>query len=189
MSTLPRHDMTADEFIAWSLAEPRDREGGRFELVDGRVVEMQSERVSHIETKQALWAALRDAIRRSGLPCRALTDGATVRVSPRKVYKPDGVVYCGDRLPPDTIEIPAPVVIIEIVSPDSIGRDHGEKVEAYFSLASVQHYLIVDAERGAVVHHSRTDGEALLTRICRAGTINLDPPGIGFETGELFDRG
>lgn len=179
--------MTADEFIAWSLAQPEDREGGCLELVDGRIMEMQSERIAHIEAKQALWMALRDAIERAGLACRALTDGATIRVSSKKVYKPDGVVYCGERLPPDTVEIPAPIVIVEIVSPDSVGRDHGEKVEAYFSLASVQHYLIVDPDRRAVVHHARASGETLLTRIRRTGSIVLEPPGLAFDAGSLFE--
>lgn len=188
MIALPKHRMTAEEFVAWSLAQPTDTAGGRYELVDGHVVQMQSERVLHGEVKLAVALALRGAIDRSGLPCYAHGDGATVRVSPTKVYKPDGLVYCGDRLPPATIELTAPVVIVEVVSEDSVVRDHGEKLEAYFTLPSVQHYLIVDPERRAVVHHRRSGGDELIVRICRSGSLRLDPPGLEVALDGLFER-
>ena len=58
--------MTSDEFLRW--AEGRD---GRWELHDGVPVMMAPERVSHAETKGEAYAALREAVRRAGLPCRA----------------------------------------------------------------------------------------------------------------------
>lgn len=188
MSALPTYETTADEFIAWSLAQPQDGDGGRFELVDGRVIEMQSERLLHSNAKSRVLRAFEDAIRRSGISCFAVGDGASVGVSPAKVYKPDGLAYCGAELPDETIEVPAPVVIVEVVSPDNVGRDDGEKVEAYFSLASVQHYLIVDPERQALVHHSRAGEGKLYTCICRTGALRLDPLGIEIDAAPLFER-
>lgn len=180
--------MTADEFIAWSLVQPRDDEGGKFELHDGLIIRQQSERAVHGEVKLATAASLRAAVRKAGLPCYTHGDGATVRINKKKVYLPDALVYCGKRVPPDTVEFPDPMIIVEVIFLDSVGRDHGDKVEAYFSLDSVQHYLIVDPERKAVVHHRRGTGDEFLTRIRKKGALKLDPPGLAIAVGDLFER-
>ena len=180
--------MTADEFIAWSLAQSRDREGGKYELVDGHVVQLQSERLLHGEVKLAIASALRAGIQKRKLPCFAHGDGATVRINKKKVYRPDALVYCGKRHGPNAIEIPDPMIIVEVISPDSVGRDHGDKVEAYFSLASVQHCLIVDPDRKAIVQHRRGTGDEFYTRIRKTGALKLDPPGLEIAVADLFER-
>lgn len=185
MVALPKPITTADEFVAWDARQPK--EAGRFELIDGIVVMQQSERSAHLEAKANVWSALRDAIRRAGLPCRAVTDGATVRVSRTRVFKPDALVYCGPRVPPDTVEFPEPVVVVEVVSPDSAERDHRAKLEGYFSLAGVQHYLIVDPEAQTVIHHRRGPDDDLLTRVRRTGELKLDPPGLEVPLAEMFE--
>ena len=57
-------------------------------------------------------------------------------------------------------------------------RDTGAKLEDYFSLPSLQHYLIVKTENGAIIHHQRNPDGTILTRINRGGPLHLDPPGI-----------
>ena len=88
----------------------------------------------------------------------------------------------------DTVEIREPVIVFEVLSEESAKRDHGDKVEAYFAVPSVQHYLIVDPERYAIVHHRRGTDDNLLTRIRRSGTLRLDPPGIEIELAGVFER-
>ena len=187
MSALPKHEMTAGEFLAWAEKQPKSEEG-KLELADGFVIRQQSERAIHVEVKFALAALFRDAIRRAKASCFSMSDGASVRVTGRKVYKPDGLIYCGKRVPPETVEIQAPVIIFEVLSEDSLKRDHGDKVEAYFALPSVQHYLIVDPERRAIVHHRRGPDDDLLTRIRRSGSMRFDPPGIEIDLGGIFER-
>lgn len=102
MTALP-HSMTVDEYLAW--AEGRQ---GRFELHAGSVYAMSPERARHGEIKFGVQAALLAAIRRAGLPCHMLPDGITVRVGDTTAYEPDALVYCGPKLPPDTLEVPAP---------------------------------------------------------------------------------
>jgi Uma2 family endonuclease len=186
MSALPKHVMTVDEFLAWDARQPK--EAGRFELIDGIVVAQQSERVVHVEVETALCDALRAAIKSRRLPCFAMGDGLTVRVAAKKIYKPDGLVYCGKRLDLQAIEATDPVIIVEVLSDDSVDRDHGEKLPGYFSLPSVQHYLIADPKRRVIVHHRRASGEDLLTRVCQSGQISLDPPGIEIDVAGVFER-
>ena len=96
-------EFTADAFIAWALEQPT----GRFKLV-GIVVAMAPERASHNQAKLNAVIALRGAIGARGLPCRAMTDGMTVRIDDRTVYEPDALVRCRPPLPGDAIEVVDP---------------------------------------------------------------------------------
>jgi Uma2 family endonuclease len=93
---------------------------------------------------------------------------------------------CGVEVPDDTIEVPDPIVIVEILSPSTGFKDLNEKLRDYFTLASVQHYLIVDPEKRLIIHHARGDGDVLLTRLVSQGQIRLIPPGISFDIADIF---
>ena len=56
----------------------------------------------------------------------------------------------------------------------------------YFSLPSLQHYLILDPERRVVIHHQRGRGDIIETRILSEGVVRLDPPGIEAPVAEMF---
>lgn len=133
MTAAAEPTMTVDEFITWVAA--RD---GRWELQAGAPVAMSLERAAHWETKFPVALALTNAIVRAGAPCRAAPDGATVRISVRTAFEPDALVYCGPRLPPDAIEVPNPIIVVEVLSPGTEGRDHGVKLQG-ISLPSLMH--------------------------------------------------
>jgi len=181
MSTVAKPLMTVDEFLAW--AEGRD---GRWELQDGELVAMAPERVARLETKAEALIALRSAIRRANAPCHAVPDGATVRIAARTAFEPDALVYCGPRLPPDSIEIPEPLIVVEVLSGGTAARNHGVKLAGYFSLPSVAHYLILDPDNRTVIHHKRGQGDVIETRILRDGQIRLDPPGLEIPVQDMF---
>lgn len=179
----PKHTgFTADEFIAWAL----DQAGGRYELDNGILVAMAPERVSHTIAKGQVWLALRNGIAARGLACQAFPDGASVRVNDRTVYEPDALVRCGPPLPGEAVEVPDPLIVVEVVSPSSRGIDRGVKLTGYFSLPSVRHYLIVDTEARVVIHHERDDEGRIEARFVRKGMVRLDPPGLEIEVGDIF---
>ena len=65
--------------------------------------------------------------------------------------------------------------------------DKGLKLAGYFRVPSIHHYLLVRADRRAVIHHRRrTDGEGIDTRILSEGVIHLDPPGLLVEVGRFY---
>ncbi len=175
MSHAARKRMTADEFIAWAMARP---EGEHYELVAGEVVAMAPERSAHGLVKVHIIRRLGDALEAAGLPCDVYADSMCVRVDGSTVYEPDVLVRCGKRLAPDVVEVTDPVIVVEVRSPSTGGRDAGAKLDDYFRLPSVVHYLIVKPENRTVIHHRR-DTEAIInTRIIRDGPVRLDPPGI-----------
>ncbi len=173
--------MTSDEFLLW--AEGRE---GRWELHDGVPVMMSPERSLHAETKLEALVGLRDSIRAAGLPCRVYPDGMVVRVDARTTYEPDAFVVCGPRAPPDALEIDNPVIVVEVLSPSTAAVDHGRKLSGYFSLPSVEHYLILDPDRRVVIHHKRGQGDAIETRVLTGGVARLDPPGFEIAVEALF---
>jgi Uma2 family endonuclease len=176
--------MTVDEFLDWAAAQP----SGRFELVDGRPVAMAPERARHNLVKAAVYKALDRALSQAGLDCVAYTDGMTVVIDEHRSREPDAAVQCGREVEPDSMILDAPTIVVEVTSPTSERDDTGAKLVEYFSLASVQHYLIVRTEQNVVVHHRR-HGQAIQTSIAGDGTIRLDPPGVELEVAALLGRG
>ncbi len=172
--------MTVDEFLVWVEEYP-----GRYELLHGIVYGMSPERAGHARAKSRVHRALDGAIARAGLSCEAMADGMTVRVDVRTAYEPDALVYCGERLPDHAVEVPAPVVVVEVLSPGTRHTDTGAKLAGYFAVPSIQHYLVVDPDRRVVIHHRR-DGSEIATRILGHGPLVLEPPGLDLDVGSLF---
>lgn len=173
--------MTVDEFLAW--VEGQD---GRWELYNGVAYAMAPERARHSEVKFAVQAALLGAIRGAGLPCHMRPDGATVRVSRHTAHEPDALVYCGPKLPDNSIEVPAPVIVVEVASPSTRKIDASLKLSGYFSLPSVHHYLIIDPVGPPLVHHRRQPDGTILTAIVHDGALTLTPPGLEILLADIF---
>lgn len=173
--------MTVDEYLAWAEEHP-----GRYELLDGTVFAMPPEGAGHAEKKAAVHAALLAGIRARQLACHALPDGMTVRIDDTTAYEPDALVYCGPKLAPSALEVPNPLIVVEVLSPSTRHIDLSAKLADYFRLPSIAHYLIVDPEKPRIVHHARSAGDAILTRIVTAGGITLDPPGITFTMDDVY---
>jgi len=181
MNVLTKPRMTVDEFLAWAEGRP-----GRYELFRGEVFMMSPEEVGHLKTKGAVYSALIAEVRNRGVPCHVLPDGATVRIDDVTAYEPDALIYCGPELSPTTIEIPHPVVIVEVLSPSTRRIDVATKLADYFKLASVAHYLIFEATRRSIIHHARGADDTIVTRIVTEGSIALDPPGIVIAVNDIY---
>ena len=181
MTALPKHKMTVDEFLAWAESQP-----GRYELFNGVVYAMAPERAVHAETKFAVTKALEAGLGKAGLACWALPDGMTVRVDQDTAYEPDALVYCGDQLPEDAVEVPTPVIVVEVLSPITRHVDAAAKLAGYFSLPSLWHYLIIDPDKRIVIHHRRGRDDDIITRIVREQTLRLEPPGLELDLACLF---
>jgi Uma2 family endonuclease len=184
---IPTRAMTADEFLAWAETYGGD---GVFELHDGHIVAkytaMAPEALPHVELKFALALGLRDAIRNAELPCRAFIEGLAVRVSPNRSFIPDAIVYCGEELPRSTREINDPIIVVEVLSPSTARYDLNAKLEGYFLVPSILHYLIVDPDRPLVIHYARQTDGSLRTTLTPSGTLRLEPPGIDLDLDAVF---
>ena len=172
MSSPAKNEMDVDAFLAW--AEGRD---GRWELRDGQPVMMAPERAAHALTKFAAQKCSEGGrIERAGLPCRVFPDGMTVRITARTAFEPDALVVCPPPTDLNTMEIPNPVVVVEVFSPEHRGRRSWGEARRLFFVRSVEHYLIIDADRRIMIHHKRGPGGAIETRILRDGRSGSTRP-------------
>jgi Uma2 family endonuclease len=181
MNVLAKPRMNVDEFLDWAVGRP-----GRYELFRGEVWMMSPETIGHAKIKAAVHAALSSAVRRSGRQCHVLPDGVVIRVDKSTAYEPDAQVYCGEELPPTALEVPKPVIIVEVLSQSTRRVDVSHKLAGYFRLPSVAHYLVVDPTQPSVIHHARGASDAIITRIVTAGRIILDPPGLELDLAEIY---
>ncbi len=181
--TLPKPlRMSADEFLVWAMDQPQ----GRYELASGEVIAMAPERVAHNVVKFEVARALKDAVRDTKLPCQVFTDGMAVRIDDATVYEPDASLRCGPRLDDDAVEFSDPVVVVEVLSPSTRARDAGAKLEDYFRLPTVRHYLLLRTDRRSAIHHARGEDGTIATAIVTEGVLRLDPPGITIALDAVF---
>ena len=174
-------DMSVEGFLVWAEAQE-----GRWELHDGVVKRITPERLDHARTKGEAYVALDAAARRAGSDCEVFGSGPGVQTDERTVYAPDGAIVCGPKPPDDAILLVNVVVVVEVLSLSTAAVDHGRKLSGYFSLPSVEHYLILDPERRVVIHHKRGQGDAIETRVLTGGAARLDPPGFEVAVEAMF---
>jgi Uma2 family endonuclease len=183
MTTQPKpRRMTVSEFLAWASVQSR----GRYELVRGEVVAMAPERARHALVKGAVFRALGDAIKRAALPCTVYPDGVMVVIDDHHAREPDASVQCGAPANLDSMILDAPLIVAEVVSPSSVRLDTDTKVAEYFSVPSIQHYLVIDPTQKIVIHHARSQSGDLVSRTSSSGKIDLTPPGMTVPVAELL---
>ena len=173
--------MTVDEYLAWAVGQP-----GRFELIDGVVRKMSPETSGHADAKHAALMALKNAIKRSGLVLFAKPDGMTVRVAKNTAFEPDALVYAPPKVDINSVEIPNPVIIVEVGSTSTHKYDAGFKLQSYMSLVSVQHILLVNIAKRAIMHHRRETPSSFIATSVSEGVLRLDPPGLEIPVADFF---
>jgi Uma2 family endonuclease len=182
MNVVTKPPVTVDQFLEWAVGLP-----GRYELFRGEVFKMSPETAGHAEIKGSIYVALLAAARKSRTPCHVLPDGVIIRVDETTAYEPDAQVYCGDKLKGNAMDVPNPIIVVEVLSPSTRRIDVSLKLAGYFRLPSVAHYLIVDPTQPNVIHHSRSTGDTILTRIVTEGVIVLDPPGLELALSDIYE--
>jgi len=181
MTAVRKQQMSVDDFVPWAARQP-----DRWEWLDGIPVAMSPERVVHGDVKYRVARALDSAIANAKVPCRFVLDSAAVRIDARSLYQPDALVYCGEPVPPAALEIGNPIVVFEVLSPSNAATDLRDKLQGYFRVPSIHHYLIVDPDKRLVIHHARGEADVVATRIVSDGILRLDPPGIELAAEELL---
>jgi Uma2 family endonuclease len=181
--------MTCEQFLEWTDARvaalPYDEP--KWELFDG-VPEMQEhETWRHAATKLDLTLALRDAIRKAGLPLEVGIDGLGVRVGPKESYQPEAVVFPKDLIQPTDRYAPEPIIVVEVLSPSTRNKDLRVKLAGYARVPSILHYLVVDPETQELLHHRRQGDSLVAAAMPQAsGTLTLDPPGLVVDVAAMM---
>ena len=181
--TLPTR-LTVDEFLRWSMQQER----GRYELEGGRIIMMSPQNAEHAKTKARIFNALAAAIVRAGVPHYPMPDGMTVRIAGGRSYEPDALVAPLPEVSETALEIPDPVIVVEVLSPTpkSIRRDLTAKVVGYALVPTIEHYVVVDPDERVVLHFRRRGDLLALGDELTEGTLRLDPPGLEVPVADLL---
>ena len=181
MSAVLNRKMDVDEFLAWAESQE-----GRYELEAGELVAMAPERALHARTKFEAAKTLDRAIRDAAIGCTTYVDSLRVRIGPKTSYEPDVLVQCGEQPGDDEFEAGRPVIVVEVLSSSTAYRDLSVKLSGYFTVPSLHHYLILDADQRLVIHHQRGEDGSIVTRLFTEGQLHLDPPGVTVAVSDML---
>jgi Uma2 family endonuclease len=176
--------MTVDEFLAWAVRQEHE---ARYELFNGRVGMQQAQNWVHAKLCWHIRGLLAAAIERAGVPFYAAPMGPIVRITRDYAFEPDALVAPLPEPHETDLEIPNPVIVVEVLSPSTAKRDRTDKVAGYSKVASIEHYLIVDPEEREVAWYRRAGASKLRSPVAvRDGTLELVPPGIALSVEKIF---
>jgi Uma2 family endonuclease len=165
--------MTVDEFLSWDDGTDR-----RYELVAGEIIAMAPPSERHGTIVMNIGREIGNQLRP---PCRAVGE-AGVRLSDRDdtYYQADVAVTCA---PPSAANhVPAPTLIVEVLSPSTETHDRGRKVPDYCAIESVREILLISSSAREVQLWRRT-GTSWIVTSRTEGRIELESVGatLGFD--------
>lgn len=182
MSELAVKRMSLAEFLRWD-----DGTDTRWELIDGVPVAMAPPAVAHGRLAIRLGSRI-DAALSARPSCFVQSEAGIVRADRNdSFYVADLAVSCTSPGAGEQI-IPAPVLIVEVLSPTTMTEDCQRKIPDYRRIPSVQEILAIDSER-VLAEVMRREGDRWITEIVQGREANLSLASIGLTVAmaELYD--
>lgn len=147
-----QHYYTLEEYFA--LEKVGD---ARYEYWDGEIFCMSGGSKEHYELCSNILRLLFQMTQ--GKPCKTFTPDAPIKTPKLPPYRyPDASVVCGDSQFESIHGIDAlvnPVLIVEVLSPNTEDVDKEEKRIAYQAIESLQEYLLIAQDKVEVTHYTR----------------------------------
>jgi Uma2 family endonuclease len=144
--------MSVEEFLEWGPHQEL-----RYELVAGVPVAMTGAKRQHDQIVANVHGMLYNLLR--GKKCRNFTADVAVRIPAGNIRRPDAGIDCGTFDPGD-MTAPAPLLVLEVLSPSTRDFDMFGKLEEYKTVPTLAHIVIVDPDTPQVFHWSRLQNEA-----------------------------
>ena len=175
--------LTADDL----LKLPRN--GKRYELVEGVLVEMTPPGDEHAAVAAVIAEVLGSFVRHQGIGEIRVEGGFLVGRNPDTVRAPDIAFIAKERLirpRPKGYYPGAPDVAIEILSPNDTFYEVQERIEAWLSAGAKSVWLVDPARCLVMVHSHRYQRQ-----VFEASDTLSDPaiPGFSVKVAELFGEG
>ncbi|KYC36139.1 hypothetical protein WA1_41105 [Scytonema hofmannii PCC 7110] len=171
MVTIPAIDLTFEEYLTYD-----DGTGFHYELVDGRLELMNPPSIEHFLVAKLLEQVLDTEIKRLALPWLCFRETG-VRTGKKKSRLTDISVVTQEQAKDlknaSAVFQSPPMLIVEVVSPESVKRDYRYKRSEYAAL-EVPEYWIVDPlntkitvlflEEGLYEEKVLTDNQQIVSR-------------------------
>ena len=128
----------------------------RYELLEGRLVQMPAPRLDHQDVVGEMFVAFREVAREHG--GRVVLSPVDVELSERTVFQPDlAYIAAGGSAVAGEHVVGAPDVVVEVASPSTRRYDREKKLPLY-ALHGVREAWIVDLRAHTVTVHFAADG-------------------------------
>lgn len=133
----------------------------------------------------ALGTALQDT------PCEPFYSDMKVRIqlaTQTRFYYPDAMAVCTPNAP-DAAFQDQPVVVAEVLSPETRRIDEGEKREAYLAIPSLRVYLLIEQDAARVVAYRCSDqGFVREEYDGREAVVPLPEIGVDLSLAQVYQR-
>ncbi len=177
MSVAVRQPMTLAEFLAWEEGQEL-----RWEFDGFQPVAMTGGTVEHEVIGGNIRVALQN---RLGVGrCRAYGSTLKIEVAGRIRY-PDAFVVCTPGAPRSTV-VRDPVVVFEVVSPDTTYTDQFEKLREYGATPSIQRYVMLEQDAIAAVVYVRKGTDLVVETLAADETLRMPEIGIEVPMTEFY---
>jgi Uma2 family endonuclease len=183
---VPRHYYSLNEYFALERAGD-----ARFEYWDGEVVCMSGGSRAHYRISSNVHFALATGVR--GGRCMAFTGDAAIWTPTLPPYRyPDASATCGELQVKNINGLDAivnPVLVVEVTSPSTIGRDEGDKFLAYQAIQTLRDYLLVSQDGPRVTHYTRRDNGVWERRDVTDvdASVELESVGCALKMRDIYD--
>jgi Uma2 family endonuclease len=178
MADLAEKRMTVAEFLTWN-----DGTDTRYELIDGRPVAMAPVAPSHSVLVANLTHALKSKLQR---PCYVGSEAGVERPDRDDTfYEADVVVSCTPVAPGMEV-IPAPIVLVEVLSPSTVDYDRGRKAYDYRRIPSVQEIVLVASEQRHIVVWRRRGAKWEVEDLIGDATLELETVGVQIPFAAIY---
>lgn len=176
-----------DEAEFWRLVTTGDT---KYEWFAGRIYAMAGGTYLHSRIIDNLAAALKGGLR--GKPCKASGSNLHVRIEVADVRViPDNAIHCENARfeGKSRRSLITPIVVFEVLSPDTEKYDRREKFELYTRIDEMQDYVLVSQDAVRVEHFSRREDGWLLRVFSRLeDTIALLAVDLVLSVADLYDE-
>ena len=159
----------------------------KHEFIDGSILAMAGGSLEHARLQARLTVDLTRLL--GERPCVVYSSDARVRVEAtnRSTY-PDVTVVCGETRTAldDPQAITNPIVLIEVLSESTEGRDRGEKFAHYRRLPSLKEYLLVSQSERRIESFRRAADLWTFHEATAGGTMAVPCLGLSLELDEVY---
>ena len=165
--------MNAETFFVW-----QETQDGLYELVDGFPLRMMSGAENrHDDITVNLIVAI-DA-KLTGKSCRPSTQDTAIKISDTQIRRPDMAINCGPSRSKTFFAID-PRAVFEVLSRSTRNFDLTKKLEAYKSVTSLTHIVLIDPDTPEVIAFQREAGGRWDSRTFMGTKAAIEFADLGF---------